>query len=236
MGYGDGVMVVKKVRTAEGKVEIQEQLPSEQQEIFNFLLENNYINSLQEWAMDLTTFYDGYAGFRFAPNGKIVAIDPIESVNSRLSKANDEGLIEYHGYSLKWHENNTQDIKVTPLIDRRRPLMDLKEKRGIITGVKGKSKTVKSDSFVLQLMQPTPGRYYYGKPYWWAIFEAGWYDLAVAIPKFKKALIQNQMILKYHVKINVAFFDKLFASEGIDKNDAEKVKERKTKFYKEMNN
>lgn len=236
MGYGDGIMVVKKERQEDGSIKAVEQLPSEQPEIFKFLLDNNYINSVQEWAMDLVTFYESYAEFIFGIGGnKIVQLNPVESVNSRLSVANDDGNIEYLGYSLKWHEGNPSDVTITPLINRRRPLMDMKVRMGLELDLNGKKKKDNWNSYILQLMQPTPGRYYHGKPYWWAIFESGWYDFAVAIPKFKKALLKNQMTLKYHVKINRDFWPKLFTQEGIDINNIELVKARKKKFFTQMN-
>lgn len=236
MGYGDGIMVVKKVRKDDGTIEMREQLESDLPDVFQFLLENNYVNSVQEWAMDLVAFFESYAEFIFGKSSKIVQLNPIESVNSRLAEANDAGVVEWHGYSLKWHEGMPDDVVATPLLNRRRPLMDLKEKRGMVPDLKGKKKANGWDRFVMQLMQPTPGRYYHGKPYWWAIFESGWYDFAVAIPKFKKALLKNQMVLKYHVKINKEFFTKLFTSEGIDVNDKAAVKARRKKFFDQMNN
>ena len=236
MGYGDGIMVVKKVRQEDGSIKAIEQLPSDQPDIFKFLIDNNYINSVQEWAMDLVTFYESYAEFIFGiGTDKIVQLNPVESVNSRLSEANDKGDIEYHGYSLKWHEGTPDDVNVTALLNRRRPLMDLKIRRGIELNLKGKKQKDSWNSYILQLMQPTPGRYYHGKPYWWAIFESGWYDFAVAIPKFKKALLKNQMTLKYHVKINREFWTKLFTQEGIDIANKEQVKARKKKFFNQMN-
>ncbi|MDL2262964.1 hypothetical protein LJC11_05645, partial [Bacteroidales bacterium OttesenSCG-928-I21] len=79
------------------------------------------------------------------------------------------------------------------------------------------------------------GRFYYAKPYWWSIFESGWYDFACAIPTFKRALIKNQMVLKYHVQINSKFWDKLYKAEGIPKTDEKKKKERKALFLDQLN-
>lgn len=237
MAYGDGIMVAKKVRDkVTGKITIEEQLESEQPEIFKFLTDNNYVNSTQEWSMDIVVYYEGYAEFIFARGAnKIVQINPVESINSRLTEANEEtGEIEYHGYSVKWHEGNPEDVKVTRLLDRRAPIRDLRIKRGLDMNLKGNKEKAKDEKYILQLMQPTPGRYYNGKPYWWAIFESGWYDIAVAIPKFKKALLKNQMTLKYHVEINEGFWPKYFASKGINKDDPKEVKATRTEFLTNM--
>jgi hypothetical protein len=238
MAYGDGIMVVKKERDATTKeIKIVEQLPSEQPEIFEFLTENNYINASQEWANDLVVFFDSYAEFIFGRGqNKIVQLNPVESVNSRISVANVEtGLIEWHGYSTKWHEASQPDLMVTPLLDRRAPLRDLKIRRGLSLNMKGKKEVPKDLSYMMQLMQPTPGRYYNGKPYWWAIFESGLYDFACSIPKLRKALIQNQMVLKFHVTIHKDFWPKLFKSEGIPDSDVKAKNARRKKFLKDMN-
>jgi len=238
MAYGDGIMVVKKIRDDKTKeIKIVEQLPSEQPEIFKFLEENNYIGSAQEWGNDIVVFNEGYVEFVFARGeNKLVEIHYIESVNSRISIADDNGDIKYHGRSLKWHESNPEDVQITPLLDRRRALKDLRVRRGLDFDLNGKKATPKKteSSYVLQLMLPTPGRFYYGKPYWWSIF-TDWYEFALAIPKFKKALLQNQMVIKFHVKIAKKFWPKLFLSRGlnIDVNKAE-CKACREKFLLDM--
>ena len=240
MAYGDGIMVVKKERDPVTKeIKIVEQLPSEQKEIFQFLLDNNYIFSAQEWANDIICFFEAYCELIFARDGssnKIVELNPVESVNSRISMANpDTGAIEYHGYSTKWHEGSQPDLKATPLLDRKNPLRDLKVRRGIILNLKGKAEVPKDFAYIMQMMQATPGRYYNGKPYWWAIFESGIYDFACAIPKLRSALIKNQMVLKFHVTIHKDFWRKLFASEGIPDSDTKAKLARRKKFLKDMN-
>jgi hypothetical protein len=107
-------------------------------------------------------------------------------------------------------------------------------KRGMDMNMAGKKEKAKEDSYILQLMQPTPGRYYNGKPYWWAIFESGWYDIAVAIPKFKKALLKNQMTLKYHIEILSSFWPKLFLQKGVNKDNAKDVKACREKFLTDL--
>lgn len=239
MAYGDGIMVVKKVRDEKtGKVELREQMPSDQPEIFKFLEENNYVGCVQEWGNDIAVFNESYCEFVFARGkNKIVEINFIESLNSRLSIADEEsGEIKFHGHSLKWHEGNPDDVVIAPLIDRRRALMDLRVRRGLNYGLDGKKVNTNKKNeykYVLQLMLPTPGRYYYGKPYWWAIF-VDWYEFALAIPKFKKALLQNQMVIKYHVKISVKFWPKYFKSLGILETETEKKKAKRKEFLLNM--
>ncbi len=238
MAYGDGIMVMKKVKDATtGVVRFEEQLASEQPDIFKFLEDNNYVNAVQEWCNDLSVFYDSYAEIILeAGSNKVASIQPCETINSRVSLVNPlTGKIEYHGFSTQWKQGSPTDIVATPLLDRRIPILDLKRKLGIEidpTTMK-KATAVKDKRFMMSLCLPTPGRYYNGKPYWWSIFESGWYDFACAIPTFKKALLKNQMTLKYHIKISEQFWNKLFKNENI--TDDKKRLSRKQKFLTDLN-
>ena len=238
MAYGDGILVMKKVKDpVTKKVTLEEQLPSEQEEIYKFLEDNNYTNSIQEWCNDLTVFFDSYAEIILEEGStKVASIKPIESINSRLSLVNPKTYkIDYHGYSIKWKVGQVDDIDITPLLDRHIPILDLKRRIGMEVDPETKKKNTasKDKRFMMQLMMPTPGRYYNGKPYWWSIFESGWYDFACAIPTFKKALLKNQMVIKYQIMISEQFYPKLFKNEGI--TDPTKQIARKKKFLKDMN-
>jgi len=83
---------------------------------------------------------------------------------------------------------------------------------------------------------PSPGRQYYQRPYWWSIFLSGWYDFATMIPEFKKALMKNQMAIKYIVYLSDKYWDALFQQEGIDSTNKEAVKKRKTDEFTNFKN
>lgn len=228
LAYGDGIMVMRKVRDDKGKIQMQELLPSENKEIYDFIRDNNYVVSVQELANDIAVFNESFVEFIFDKTGKkIVRLNSVETSNSRVSESNADGLVEWHGYSTKWHEGESDDLIATPLLHRKQPLLDLRSRIGETAG------NQKTESVMLQLMMPTPGNYYYGKPYWWAIFESGWYDFACAIPKFKTSLMKNQMSIRYHVLIAEHFWTKLFKSENIIKDDAQR--KRKRKFLTDLN-
>jgi hypothetical protein len=112
-------------------------------------------------------------------------------------------------------------------------LYELKQRVGITPNDQGQNVDDGAESYVMSLAPPTPGRFYYGLPAWWSIFLSGWYDFACAIPEFKKALIRNSMVIKYHVKIREGFWDKLFNSEGITEQPLKVA--RKRKFLEDMN-
>lgn len=226
LAYGDGITVFKRERdTDSGEVKLREYLPSELPEVFDFIEANNYIRTVQEWANDLTVFYEAFVEFIFNVKGdKIVQLNSLETTNSRISTQERVGDPQWHGYSTGWHNGETDDLEATPLLHRHHPLADLYERQ---------AQGEKMERYALQLMLPTPGNYYYGKPYWWGVFESGWYDFSVSIPKFKQALMRNQMTLRYHVMINRDFWQRLFTDEGI--SDEKKRLKRKKDFLTSLN-
>ncbi|MDU1893063.1 MAG: hypothetical protein E6767_20495 [Dysgonomonas sp.] len=237
VSYGDGLMVVKKIKQ-DGKITIEELLPSEAPEIFTFLENNNVNRIFQESGNDLVTFADGYIELIVDNNAnpQIVKVRHKETAFSRLSVQNEKtGKIEYHGYSSKWGESQLDDVVATPFLDRAAPIYDIKQRLGLLPDEKtGKPKKTNEKRFILSLGLPVPGRFYYNKPYWWSIFKSGWYDYSCAMPEFKQALIENKMKILFEVKINEAFWAKLFRSEGI--TDKKKQAERKAEFLLELDN
>lgn len=224
--YGEGVMVVKRFRNDKDEIELKEQLPSEQPEIFQFLEDNNinYIN--RELANDLAIFSDAYLELTFnkdKANPKIVRIRAKETMCSRISVIDETTkLSKWHGYGLTWGDTHN-DIFVTPLLDRQAPLLDLKQRMGIATNDDGIKVTGEDRSFILNLNMTTPGRFYYNKAYWWTIFKSGWFDFACAIPALKKALIKNQMVIKYMISINRDFWEKYYKSRKLTKDEDKKA-------------
>lgn len=238
MCYGDTLMVCKKIRKPDGKVEFQEILPEDDtkyQEIFDFLDDNNVNRMIQELANDMSFFYDGFVEFTLnnEKTSKIVRIRQKEALFSRLSEQDEDSkAIEYHGYSAKWHEGKAaEDLVVTPFLSRQVPKYHLKQLLGLEYYETGKKKISKHRRFIMSIALPTPGRYYYSKPYWWSIFESGWYDFACAIPTFKTALIKNKMKIIYHIYVHKDFWESLYKTEKAT-TDEKKIEAKKTWLQK----
>ena len=73
---------------------------------------------------------------------------------------------------------------------------------------------------------PSPGKPYYSRPEWYSIFTSGWYDHSCMVPKLKKAILKNQLGVKYIIYISPKYFKDIFQKEGIDEHDLEAVRER----------
>ena len=235
--YGDSVLVYRKYRNKEtGKIVKEEVLPEEQPEIFEFI-ENNDIPFIRmEIANDLVIFYDAYVEYIFNQEDrpKLVQVKSKEATCSRVSKIDSKtGKSEWHGYSAEWNKGTPSDLIATPLLDRQAPLRDLKTHMGLLPDSNGHTIIGKERRFIHNIRIATPGRFYYSHPYWWSVFVSGWYDFSAAIPVFKKALIKNQMALRYIVYIKEEFWGKLYADEDI--TDKKKQAERREKFLQDMN-
>lgn len=235
--YGDGVMVYRKSRDpSTGKIVKEEVLPEEYPEIFEFIENNNYSLIRHEIANDLAIFYDSYVEYLFDSNNppKLVQVKSKEATCSRISKIDEKtGKSEWHGYSAEWHKGSPDDVIATPLLDRQSSLRDMKIRMGKLPNKDGKNEIVKERNFIHNIRINTPGRFYYSRPYWWSVFASGWYDFSSAIPVYKKALIKNQMTLRYVIYIKDTFWDKLYKAKGLT-TDEEKAQCRED-FLKEMN-
>lgn len=238
MAFGDGLAVYRRERDERGETRLVEQLPRDQPEVFRFIERSNYDRLMQEVAADLVVFGDSFVQLVMNRGTPTIALaQHREMCFSRVSQQDEQSRrIEYHGYSSTWSERpSPDDVIVTPLLERANPLYDLLVRIGKeIDPRSGERERKWENSYVLSLNLPCPGRFYYNRPYWWSIF-LDWYEFSCAIPRFKKALLKNQMVLKYHVSINERFWEKLYASEGVTKEEKQKREELKRKFLQNLN-
>lgn len=235
--YGQGIVYGRMKDSGKGKTEFVQEIDNE--EINQFFEENDINGYLLEQCTDMVTLFNPFPEIIFNQENKrkIVSIFSKEAAFSRWEEMNqDTAVIENHFYSAKWSKSidRSKDIVVTPVLDSRWPLRDLKIRMGLIPDpISGKKTDLKELRYIIPLNFPTPGRSYYQKPYYFSIFESGWFDYACKIPDFKNALLDNQMVIKYHVELSDDYFPKIFAEEGITED--EKKKERVKKEYTNLN-
>lgn len=235
--YGDGIIYGRWQVNEKGKrTFIQDKSIKE---INDFFLNNDIDNYIMEQANDITWFYNIFPEIllnKNEKNVKIVGLRHKEAAFSRLEEMDaDTGLIKNHFYSAKWGETSQSDSKiyVTPMLSPYNTVDDLKERMGVVPGRNGKRIIPKNYRFIIPINLPTPGRNYYQKPYWYSIIESGWLDYSQRIPEFKNALLENQMVIKYHVELSDDYFKTIFQSEKITE-DSEK-QDRIKKEYNDLN-
>lgn len=209
------------------------------EEISTFFEENDTHKYLLEQCTDMHFFYNTFPCI--VSNGekgekrRFVEIQSLEAAFSRWSEMDKNGVVKWHLYSSKWGEKTPEEkegeLVVTPVLDFRNPVRDLKQR---IEDDKSKSGEQRDNTFVVQLTMPTPGRSYYPKPYWYSIIESGIYDFAVAIPEIKKALLENKAVVNYVINISPKYFQKIFVEEKIklEKKQRDRVAEEYRKMDK----
>jgi len=233
--YGDGIKYgSREIVNGEEKFTPRQDVP----EINAFFDDNDINGYLIEQATDICCFYNVFPEIIFNRDNprKIVGLASKEATFSRWEAMDPAtAIIANHFYSAKWGSqvDMEKDVDVSPVLDNRWPLRDLKMRIGLIPNDKGVKKDLQEYRFIIPLSFPTPGRSYYQKPYWFSIFESGWYDYSCKIPEFKNALMDNQMVIKYHVELSEDYFPRIFADEGITTDEGKKARIRKE--YSDLN-
>lgn len=220
--YGQGIKPYRKI--GKGKDAVYEEI--EEGEIYDFFLDNNIDLFFLEELSDENTFFSIFPEIILSRDyTKIVSLRAKEAAFSRWQSMDKKsGRILKHYYCGKWDDSPTEDdITETDVLDRYNPLKDLQqriEKRGSVPY-----------RFIVPVSFPTPGRAYYPRAYWWSIFLSGWYDFIQMVPTFKKALMKNQLGVKYIIYLSEKYWEYLFKAENIDTNDHEAVAARKQKEH-----
>ena len=262
-GYGDGVLpcynqfVNKNIKivpyeflgdellrlikdNADNKNELQKRydLWKKTWQEFNEFVENNDLDYyVCETFIDINYYYLAFVEIILSKENKIVSLISKETSFCRLEKANDKGVIENVIYSSKWSEVRTpkeKDSQIIPLLDPRSTIRDLKERIGMTKRINGQITDDKVYRYFIPIILPSPGKSYYPRTPWYSVFESGWYDIVLNIPKLKKAILENQMTLKYHVELSTDYFDRIFREEKI--TDDDKKRARVKKEMEDMNN
>ena len=92
------------------------------------------------------------------------------------------------------------------MLSHRNTARDLLIRVGREAGPDGTKKDTGQRRFIIPIKFPTPGRTYYQKPYWYSVIESGWFDIACNVPKAKKALLENSMVLSYQIFYEENYF------------------------------
>lgn len=108
-------------------------------------------------------------------------------------------MIEHCFMSSKWDEGaqpGDEGVEKVPVVNPYADVDEVKEW--------AKSKNIKK--FIYPNYQPTPGRRYYPFKGWHSVVINGWLDIALSVPQFKKHLFENQMSMKFHIRIPENYF------------------------------
>jgi hypothetical protein len=237
IGYGSGIEYGYISRDDKGKKIFT---PTEDAEIDQFFERNDIPGYLLQQLTDMNFFFNSFSELILNSDTdgkrKVVCLTSKQAAFSRVSERNPKtGLVEYHYYSSKWPEGkpNENEVIATKSLNEYDTITDALQRIGKEPDADGKKLDQKDNKYIIHVKFPTPGKIYYSKPYWWSIFLSSWYDFAIAIPEYKRYIMQNQAAIKYHIELDDKYFDKIFSQEGI--KDDKKKRERIKKEYQDIN-
>ena len=177
---------------------------------------------LQEALRDMLRLGMGFPEFIMNEAGdKIAAIHEVNAKFVRLVEKNKNGIIEKAIVSGRFPDSPGDEFEVVDVLDPFDPLADL-ERRKIA------NKTAKK-KFIYLIQDPMSSNEYYTTPDWDTARLAGWLDIANKVPTMLANMYDNQMSLKYHVRIPYAYWDRKFP-----RNEYKSIAERNTAITKFM--
>lgn len=151
---------------------------------------------------------------------KINRVFAADAYDSRISKKNENNEIEYLYRCSKWNGVNSYDpekmFKI-PLLKEDYEIDQLKQ------FIESKSK---EKEFAMLHRLTLNGKHYYPDPLWKSAKE--WVKISRSIPNIKKAINKNQMLIKYVITINNAYWSKV--PGWSNKTQDEQIAFQKDKF------
>lgn len=155
---------------------------------------------------DYVWFRNPFVELIFSKDGKKIALvkrhDPI---HCRWEVADDKGAINHLYISTDWPNPGKDRFTKIPALDVNYPLMDIMNRRDA-----GKIKG--GDSVVMPLRINNGGNIYYDKVPWEAI-RTQYLPVATNIPAVVQALQENQMYIKYHIKVPYGYWERKFGND-----------------------
>ena len=220
--YGNGLVLVRDKANAEGKKEIQMVDPSEIPAIQEFFLKSQMNRFWKETITDLEYFSIAFPEYILSENyATINRVRRQKTAWCRFSLPNKENnLVEYVYISEKFGKEavdaSSEYVEEVSLIDSYWSPEEVKEY----------CKVNKIKKFIRPIFYPLIDEAMYPKSEWHAVVESGWLDVANSVPELKKAIFQNQMVIKYLVEIDERYFEKIYMEQWIKFSPDERMKIR----------
>lgn len=195
-------------------------------EIERDLERSNVSLYLNEVARDWYTYNNAFPHLILdQKRSKIVQIISQDTSMCRLSlQQKNSAKIEYCIINANWKNGNMEFIQSIPVIDH------------YFDATAQIKRLSKAGSAIIPLRSKTLGAIYYDDPIYNGIFESGWYDIHMEIPKFKKALMEKRVNVALEVAVNYEWWEWKY-KDFSKKSDAEKkkiIKAEADAFMKEV--
>jgi len=217
--FGLGPKLIRALAWEKGKMVDFEEVTSGKE--FDFFERNDIPLFMQQQLNDMVEFWNVWCRMDYAKDGNdIYTIRHREAMFSRWEMQNRRGDINWHYYCAGWDQQPGTDkypIIASRVIDEFNAVEELKMYAASKNRPKG---------FIFSAYMPSPGHVYYSRPSWYSIFNSGWYDHSTMVPQLKKAILKNQLGVKYIIYVSPDYFADIFKKEGIPETDRAKRQER----------
>lgn len=189
--FGNGIIWGEDVYTEEGKKIFKPQ----KVDIWNRMKRTFEVENVMSEVVDsLETFWIAFAEFILSNDKtEITNIKALDPAYCRFAQKDEKGNIKKVYYSSDFGVG-TRPVD-PPAID----IYDPTDPR-------------KFSKFVLPLMYRTWGKFYYPEPIYYACIRNGWADVASSIPKMLKNIYENQMTLKYIIRVPYEVMKRMYSA------------------------
>jgi hypothetical protein len=197
--FGRGIVAYREVRDPDTGVS-KKQIVKDP-EVVDFFRVNRINQIWPDLIGALEIFANGWIEFiTNLGRNKINRLYIKDPAYCRLAKMNQQMKIPYLYYSAQWDRCpsvESGNVKRIPMYDT----------------AKHDGKVYSDYQFAYPVFYRTFNKSYYHLAVWNGIRSSGWMNIANRVPELKKALMKNQMTLKYHITIPDDYFEKRYKPE-----------------------
>ncbi|PWK27174.1 hypothetical protein LV89_01989 [Arcicella aurantiaca] len=189
-----------------------------------FLLRNTKLHSYQMQKLrDLRTFLLSPTQFLFE-NGKIVGLKTHQTQRFRYNLQNESGVKEYGYLNAQWEKGKKIEDETTLTFSLIEPDFD---------AINNLKLLYKEGEKYLYIIKGACEEEYYPSTEWQTILESGWLEISNNEPRFIMAVIQNQAIVNYIIKIKDWYWRAKYGKDW-DSWKADKRKQKREETIKEF--
>lgn len=172
-------------------------------EIDRWLKRTNSTKYLYESLIDWVSHGNVFAELQMAYDGTVAGIYAQDANRCRLSRKDKSGMIRNCYLAGDWGlggGDSKKRIKLTALD----PDYD----------VAGQIASGTFSRAIIPIRLIVDDNDYYGQAPWHGLITSGWLEVAKAIPKLKKYLMENMMLIKYHIEIGQEYWELRYPGWG----------------------
>ncbi|CAL2105487.1 conserved hypothetical protein [Tenacibaculum sp. 190524A02b] len=219
--YGSGITFFKNEKDEKGKRKKVIQYIEDYPEINDFWKRNKMPKFWTAEIADLETWNWGAPEFIVSKDfKKITQVRRQKTAWCRKELINPKsGFSENMYINANWEDEETKSEFVSQVasVDSYWSAEEIREY----------CKSKKIHKFIMPIHYTMMDETYYNKPSWHCIYNNGWLEVSNSIPKYKKALFENQVNLKYIIYIADEYFENEYGDdwEAFDVDKRQKIKE-----------